>query len=319
MSDESYRFFQRIEETLEPEAKPGFRACGYLFLAHSRQMRRQLELDVALQHRFGVPSRVLEPQEITEIVPSIRTDDIVAASFCAEDGYFDDPWAVLMAFASAARRLGARIQRAEISSVCPDGSGWGLILADGRHTSADGVVIAAGADSLPILATLGWELPIRAEPRYLFYSRPIPDKICEPLVVSNEKRLAVKQLSDGQILTSYLGAGRDGAGETPEAWKAEIADAAVVVLPALLDVELTHLVKGYYDVTPDQQPAVGALPGMDGIWVAAGLSGHGFMMAPAIGRAVANLVTGGAIPWWVSELRLDRFESRSLVAESRII
>ena len=41
-------------------------------------------------------------------------------------------------------------------------------------------------------------------------------------------------------------------------------------------------VSGAYDVTPDRQPILGAVPGHERLFLAAGFSGHGFMIAPAI-------------------------------------
>jgi sarcosine oxidase subunit beta len=319
LSDDAFQFYRTINEELEPDTDPVFRACGYLFLAHSEEARRALESDVALQHRFGIPSQIVEGEEIVRIVPALRVDGVLAASYCAEDGYFDDPWAVLAAFARAARRLGVRIEQAEVVGLHADGAGWQLTLSDGQSVRAEGVVIAAGANSTTLLRPLGVDLPIGAEPRYLFYSYPVEERICDPLVVSAERRFAVKQLADGQVLASYLAAGRDGAPMAPEAWKAHIAETAMDLLPALLDVQLTHLVKGSYDMTPDHQPIVGAPPGLDGIWIAAGLSGHGFMMAPAIGKVVAGLIAGADVAWYVRELRPGRFDSRRLLAESRVI
>jgi sarcosine oxidase subunit beta len=81
-------------------------------------------------------------------------------------------------------------------------------------------------------------------------------------------------------------------------------------MPALLEVSLTHLVKGYYDMTPDHQPIVGPAPEAEGVWVAAGLSGHGFMMAPAVGRAVADLVRGQEPAWYFRHLGIERFSAQ---------
>lgn len=319
MSDESFHFYRRINETLEPETDLVFRECGYLFLAHSETARQTLQTNVAMQRRFGIPSRMVTPAEIGEILPALRADAVLGASYCAEDGYFDDPWGVLAAFARAARRLGARIERAAVRELQPEGSGWRLRFEDGSSAAAEGVVLAAGGDTVGLARSPGVELPIQAEPRYLFFSHPVPERICDPLVISEERRFAVKQLSDGQLLTSYLDAGRDGSDETPEAWKVRIAEAAAELLPPLLEVGLTHLVKGYYDMTPDHQPIVGPLPGAGGVWVAAGLSGHGFMMAPAVGRAIADLVRGATPAPYVRELRPERFADHRLRIESQVI
>jgi len=64
------------------------------------------------------------------------------------------------------------------------------------------------------------------------------------------------------------------------------------LLPELSGIALPTVVSGSYDATPDSQPIVDAVGPDDGLYVAAGFSGHGFMLAPAIGRRVADLVLG---------------------------
>jgi sarcosine oxidase subunit beta len=253
------------------------------------------------------------------ILPALKTDTVAGASYCPEDGYFDDPWGVIAAFADAARRLGVRIERSGVRRLFRDPNAWRLQLADGTTTTAERVLIAAGSDSVQLIGTLGVELPVRSEPRYLFYSNIVSERICDPLVVSEERQFAVKQMSNGQFLTSYLGAGRSERERLPEAWKARISEAAEELLPALLEVRLTHMVTGYYDMTPDSQPVVGPIPGADGVWVAAGMSGHGFMMAPAVGRAAADLIRGVEPAGYVRGLRLDRFSRRDLAEERLVI
>ena len=319
MSEESLRFYRRISETLEPETTPVFRECGYLFLAHSEAALEDLEANVEVQNRFRVPSRIVQPDELAEILPALRTDTVVGASYCPEDGYFDDPWGVVFAFAQAARRLGVTIKAAEVIELRPSGDGWELHLVDESVALSERVIVAAGTDSAALVRTLGIELPIEAEPRYLFYSNPVHERICDPLVVSNEWQFAVKQMVDRQFLTSYLGAGRGEREQMPEAWKARIAEAAEGILPALLDVSLTHLVKGYYDMTPDHHPIVGPILGAEGVWVAAGMSGHGFMMAPAVGRAMADLVRGAEPAWYFQGLGVERFSAEGLLTESQVI
>lgn len=322
MSEESLRFYQRINETLEPETEPVFRQCGYLFLAHSQAALEELSANVAMQNRLGIPSTIVRPEELAQILPALRTETVVGASYCPEDGYFDDPWGVIFAFARAARRLGVTVEMARVTELHPAREGWELRFAGGGKALAGQVVVAAGTESAALVHTLGVALPIQPEPRYLFYSNPIRERICDPLVISGERQFAVKQLADAQFLTSYLGAGREGQEQTPEAWKAHIAEAAEELLPALLELSLTHLVKGYYDMTPDHQPIVGPVPGAEGVWVAAGMSGHGFMMAPAVGRAVAELLRGAEPAWYFQGLGVERFLQATAgpgLAESRVI
>jgi sarcosine oxidase subunit beta len=192
------------------------------------------------------------------------------------------------AIAAIARHLDVR--HATVEAVVDDGRTWALDTTAGRFT-ASSVVVAAGADTRALVGPLGVDLPIELEPRHLFLSAPIHERLLEPLVISPERRFAAKQLQSGRVLTSDLGATGDPETGAP-AWRRNVRAAISDLLPVLEYVGLDVLVSGAYDVTPDRQPILGPLPGHDGLHVAAGFSGHGFMIAPAVGRIVAGGVSG---------------------------
>jgi sarcosine oxidase, subunit beta len=179
LAAESLRWFADARDRLGMRFDPGFRACGYLFLAHSEAALARLRTSVELQNGLGVPSRIVTPADAAELVPDLRPEGLAGGAWCAEDGYFDRPQAIVEALGALAD---VRIQ--EVRS-----------LADLR---ADAVVVAAGADTSRLLP----ELPIRPEPRVLRLSDPIRERLLEPLVVSAERGFAAKQLADGRVLAS---------------------------------------------------------------------------------------------------------------------
>jgi sarcosine oxidase, subunit beta len=66
----------------------------------------------------------------------------------------------------------------------------------------------------------------------------------------------------------------------------------------------------YYEMTPDDHPIVGAVPGVDGLYIAAGFSGHGFMHAPATARLIVEeMLDGKARALDITDLSLERFQS----------
>ncbi len=282
---ESRAWWTTAGERLDGPMTLAFDSCGYLFVAHGEAVLERLTAAVRLQNAAGVPSRVVSPAEAGRLVPGLRTESLVGATYCAEDGYMDEPRA---AIAAIARQLDVR--RATVDAVVPDGGTWGLDTTTGRFT-APSVVVAAGADTRALVGPLGVDLPIELEPRHLFLSPPIRERLLEPLVIAPELRFAAKQLHDGRVLASDLGATGDPTTEAPE-WRRNVRAAISDLLPILEYVGLDVLVSGSYDVTPDRQPILGPLPGHDGLHVAAGFSGHGFMIAPAVGRIVAGGVAG---------------------------
>jgi sarcosine oxidase, subunit beta len=77
--------------------------------------------------------------------------------------------------------------------------------------------------------------------------------------------------------------------------------------PRLAGFELVRGFAGPYDVTPDWNPVIGRCPGIEGLYVATGWSGHGFKLSPAVGEVIAAEVSGRTPPIDVSDLRAERF------------
>lgn len=318
MARNSLAFYRDLGDRLEARVAPRFRACGYLFLADTPATIERLRSEVELQTELGIPSRLVEPEEAAAIVPGLRPDATLGGSFCGEDGYFDRPQAVVEAFVEAAQRLGVTIERAQVIGLEPARGGWRQCFGDGAAAEAGAVVVAAAADSPPLLRPLGVDLPIEAEERHLFYSEPIRERLLDPLVIASDRSFAAKQLADGRLLASDLSAAGDAeAGR--ERWRANVHQNILELLPRLEFVALPFLVGGVYDVTPDHQAIVGVVSGHERLFVAAGFSGHGFMMAPEVGRGVAALVLEEDPATEIVPLRPDRFERGTLIHESRVV
>jgi glycine/D-amino acid oxidase-like deaminating enzyme len=271
LAQESFDFYRGLPERLGVRVDAPFTECGYAFVAHTQARLDELAAGVSVQQGLGIPSRLLSAEETAEVVPDLDSAAICGAAWCGEDGYFDRAQAPLEAFSEAVLRAGAELVRAEVRTL--------------DELEADAVVVAAGADSAALLATIGVELPIVPEPRHLFFSGPVSERILDPLVVDAELGFAAKQLADGRVLASDL---RGDGG--PAEWRETIRQGFDSLLPRLTALSFSELVSGVYDVTSDHDPILG--PVADGVWVAAGFSGHGFMLAPAVGRLVAGSVIG---------------------------
>jgi sarcosine oxidase subunit beta len=292
LARESAAFYVETDEHLESAVPLGFRRCGYLFLAHSEDTLARLAANVSLQNLEGVPSRIVSPDEAAELVPGLAVQTILGAAWCAEDGYFDRPQGVVEAFAR-----GVDVRMREVRSI--------------DELEAETVVVAAGADTSALIPGL----PIEREERYLFYSEPVQERLLEPLVVSAERRFAAKQLGDGRVLASDLGARGDD--KQREGWRATIRGAIEELLPRLAYVSFGVLVRGEYDVTPDHQPLLGQVD--DGVYVAAGFSGHGFMIAPAVARIFADAILEGRRDEALAVLDVARFAENRPVPEPQLV
>jgi sarcosine oxidase subunit beta len=312
LARESIEFWRDAERRLESKVAFRLEPCGYMFVAHSAATFARLVANVRLQNEEGVPSLALSPEQATSVVTGLDRSEIAGAAWCAEDGYFDRPQAVVEAFAQ-----GVDIRKCDVESIEPDGAGWSITASDGVSVLADTVVVAAGVDTAALVAPLGVHLPVAAEDRFLFLSDPIAERLLEPLVVAPELSFAAKQLANGRMLASDLGARGDPA-EGRARWVKTIRNGCTQLVPRLEFVSFPLLVPGVYDVTPDHQPVLGPVGGRDGLLVACGFSGHGFMISPAVARIVVDAIVGD----WdeaLEVLDVDRFDEGRLVAEPQLI
>ena len=135
-------------------------------------------------------------------------------------------------------------------------------------------------------------------------------------MIASERRLAAKQLANGRVIASDLGAQGD-PDEQRDTWRRTVASGIDELLPILSFVSFPVLASGLYDVTPDHQPLLGEVD--EGLWVAAGFSGHGFMLAPVFARRLAAAIVRNPVDDVLEQFAPDRFERGAISAERRVI
>lgn len=315
---ESFRFYEAFDERVEPRVSPGLTKCGYLFVAESDTSRQQLTSNVELQNSEGIMSRLVDADEAAELVPGLNPEGIAAASWHDQDAYFDRPLAIVGALHEGALEHGAQVVDRNVMRLDRCSLGWELTLSDGTATTAANVIVAASYDTPVLLSGLGVDVPATKEPKYLFYSNPISQRLLEPLAVFMDRHFAAKQLADGSVLASDLSADGDPS-EQRHMWYSHVKESIRDRLPVLDLVSFPVLVEGFYDVTPDKQPIVGPVTGHEGLWLATGLNGRGLMMAPAFGRLIAEAIDTGSLPEPLPELSLDRFAADNLTPEPQVV
>jgi sarcosine oxidase subunit beta len=318
LSSESFAFYARLGEKLEVADTPVLERCGYLFVAQLDATLERMRQDVELQQSLGIPSEILKAHQLAEVVPGFNADCAVGASYCRDDAYFDRPQSVVELFADAARTRGVLIEQLGLERLTRDGDRWLLEFRDGTHAAANTVVIAAGVESRGLIEPLAVDLPIEAQSKYLFLSEPISERLLEPLVVLVDRHFAAKHLASGRVLAADLTA--SGSVEANEQeWRTHVRSTIEQALPVLSFVPFGVVAEGIYDMTPDHQPIVCEVGDEEGLWVAAGFSGHGFMMAPVIGRMVAEAICEKRIDPLLEQLHLGRFAEGAVEMERAIV
>jgi sarcosine oxidase subunit beta len=301
------------------------RQGGYLFLARSEEKRRALEDSCKLQRECGLSTRILTPREAQKIVPELSTDGVVAATFNPDDGVVF-PWPFVWGFAQAATKLGVEVSTfTEVAGIDVHGTtieGVRVRTADGaeHRIRTNKVVNAAGAWSPEIAKLVGVELPNKPHRHEICSTEPLKPWL-KPLVADLGSGLYFSQSTRGEIVGG-IGQERVPPGldqNSSFAFLGLYARALVAACPVLGKVKVLRQWSGCYDVTPDANPIVGGVDAVEHFYQASGFMGHGFMMAPVIGKLIAEHIAEETHLPMFERWNLRRFKEGKLLTEAMII
>jgi sarcosine oxidase subunit beta len=294
---------------------------GYLFLLGSRLAVTAFEANVARQNDLGVPSRMISAAEAERLSPLISTDGLLAAAYSPTDGHCT-PEAVVLGYASAARRAGA--------TLLPHCPATGIDVRDGQvagvRTAAgtirtDTVVCAAGAWSAQVGAWAGVDLPVTPLRRQVLVTEPVPGLDPHtPFTIDFDTSFYFHGEGRGLLL------GMSDPDETPgfrldrsDGWLPRLGAAIERRAPALTEVGIAGGWAGLYEMTPDHNALIGRAETVEGFLYATGFSGHGFLMGPAVGEVVRDLYLGAEPFVDVSGLSAARFAGADARPELNIV
>lgn len=309
-------------------ARHAFHQRGYLFIAETVEGLAQLRAPLPLYERVGVNVEMVDRAEIERLVPGIRTDDLVGGRFGAEDGY-GDPLEALAGFAAHAQLEGLKIREgvAALEIVREGDRITGVRTSDGV-ISAERVLLATGCWTAPLAATAGVDVPIWPYARSVMESRPFPALSRVPMTIEWESGFHFRPKGATQVfaMPNLTADGRvEKSPPSPPATFVPGEFPRLVVPPALepwvrarasrrhplfADLRIADSWACLYEMTSDDHPVVGAVPGVAGLYIAAGFSGHGFMHAPATAQLVVEeMLDGRAHTLDITDFSLERFVS----------
>jgi sarcosine oxidase len=281
-----------------PPPEVDFVEGGYLFLATEAGME-VLRHNHAVQREHDVQVVLLDPVELHERFPWMRTDDLAGGSLgLADEGWFD-AYALLQAFRRKARSLGVEYVAGEVEAIERDGSAIsGVRLADGRRFATELVVNAAGPRAASVAAMVDAELPVRPRKRFVYHYDCRQKLGAAPLTIApsgvyfrpeGESWICGYSPREGEADPDTLDLEVDRSRFDDFCWP-EIARR----VPAFESVRLLDAWAGHYEVnTLDHNAIIGPHPDMPGFLFANGFSGHGLQQAPAVGRGLAEWIATG--------------------------
>lgn len=298
-----------------------FKQNGYLFVLGTDEHVATFRANAERQRALGVPVEILTPEEAARIVPGLRTDDLVAATFCGEDG-IANPHAIVQGYAQNAKRLGVSLLRGcEVTAVELGAESVTGLVAGGERWKVGTLVNAAGPWARPLGELAGVDVPVDPVRRQYFITKPlewIPDTF--PLLIDWGSGVYMHKESGGMLVGESDPREPPGFNQNVD-WDflAGVSEHAVHRLPRLEEAEVQSGVAGLYEVSPDHNAIIGRMPGLSNFVCANGFSGHGMQHAPAVGLAVAELILDGASQSVdLTAYALERFE-RQTASEYNVI
>ncbi|MHC3438913.1 NAD(P)/FAD-dependent oxidoreductase [Natrialbaceae archaeon A-gly3] len=295
-------FADRVDAEIAGEAIERFRTlsgdetfpfveCPYVWLTREGDDDRTEAISEGIERMqaHGVIALEMDADDLAERFSAVGTGDVAVAGVAGAAGY-TDPEQYTACLAAGAEGLGATLETGIEVGVRTDPP---RVVVDGDEREVDAVVVAAGAHTKGVLADAG--VPIAMKP-YRVQALVADGNLEEPMVYDATDDFYVRPHPDGLL----AGDGTETVEADPDSYDREaspdfsedLLERVETRFPALEgDLEVDRAWAGLCTATPDRNPLVGEL--RDGVYVATGFHGEGFMRAPAIGDRLAKAVLGG--------------------------
>lgn len=329
LSIESIQMMERFPEEIGQDI--GLNLIGYLFVLDKERDFEQFKRNVALQNSLGIESRVLSVEDVQQRVPLLNLEGVVGGTIYERDG-LADPNSIVQGYINKLRQMRQTNPANQITLLnnmpvtnvrMAQGHKVQAVVTPAGEIATETIVIAAGAWSGKFGDMIGVDIPIVPVRRQIAVTTPIPQLPPEfPFVLFFGQSLYFHPESGQSILTGKSNS-REPVGfnqEVDPRWTETHLTEAMHRFPLLEQAGLLSEWAGLYEVTPDEQAILGKLPGVEGVVIAAGFSGHGFMHGPIVGKLMTEeILDGRAYTVNIDDLRYERFALGKDVSEYNIV
>ncbi len=298
LAQHSLPYFQRWNE-LVGVGDPGFVRTGVLRFVKPRY-EPQLRANVAMLRAVGVNTELITADDVCELDPGCRVDDLTVAAYEPDSGYAD-PSATTFGFAARARQLGVAVRTGvEARAIVTAGDRVvGVETTDGTVTT-ETVVLANGAWAPALLAPLGLDFGLRPNRvQVVIFRRPEQAQQTHPTILDGHEGMWLRPEGAAGTL---VGLGRDQFGVDPSAYDEtvdgdyleQVRRCLVHRRPAMVDAPMRGGWAGVITMSPDAHAILDHIPAYRGLYCALGDSGTNFKTGPAIGKCLAEWILEGA-------------------------
>ena len=313
---DSVTIFDTLAEDTDQEI--GWRKVGSMRVAASQDRWQELLRSHSAARAVGFDMEILTPSEAKELYPLMQVDDLVGAAFIPEDGHVD-PYSLTQAYAKGIRKYGGRvIEQVMVTDLVRKGNCITHVVTDHGTIEAGMVVNAAGLWARQVGQMAGVELPAGVVQHQYFVTEKTPD--------IPDNLPAFRDPDGGYYAKPEPGALAIGGWEkttdkvNPKngfPWEnarhlfnpnmdrlEEIFIPAAHRLPLLNDLGVRTIVNGPIPISPDGEPVMGPVPGLENFFVACAFT-SGIAASGGVGKAAANWITEGdpGLDLWAFDLR----------------
>ncbi len=314
MAMQGLQFFQSFEDRV---GGPRVFTQSGMILVVPRNDEKRLEAVLQMQQQEGVDVRKISSDDLREMNPDSQLCSDEIAVYEPEAGYVEAMQA-LASFAEAARRDGAEIlQPVEVKGIkIRESHVTGIKTSEGDFSSKN-VIIAAGPWAASVAQTAGFHLPVDpCRAQVALFRRPATESGNVSVYCDFANNIYFKPTWGEMMHVGSLGSEEADAKVDPDHCPEIPKESFLSYCHARMCNRLPFMGSspfrgGYsamYSITPDWHPLLGAVPGIEGLYCAAGFSGHGFKFSPVVGRLMSELVVDGQTTLDIAPLRLQRFD-----------
>lgn len=315
----SFAYFRNWADMVGGEC--GFAETGFIRTVAPKN-NAKLRANVTMLQRIGVDTCLITPDELRELAPTIWSEDLELAAYEPHSGYAD-PTATTLSLLHAAREGGAELrQQVEVQGFIVQGERVKGVKTSAGSIEAETVVCATGGWTMALLEKLGLQFPVwNVRHQVAILQRP-PEARQEHMTYI-DGILDIYYRPDSPGLT-LAGGGAMDAGVSPDHFKPdadiafveEVAEKVSRRMPAMENAAYMHGWSGVFAVSADLHPLLGPVPGYEHLFGIFGCNGTGFKTAPAVGKALAEQITGVETPdIAITSLRPARYMEEAWVSD----
>ncbi len=306
MAQESVRLLLEAQEETGSDFELT-RAGNMMLLRTEEEVAKQTSF-VEKQRAAGLDVELLDPAETLRREPAVNPD--VLGSVCSSLDYTINPHALTIGLARGASRAGAKLRTGLRVDALRAGSGkvTGVLTTDGE-IGADVVIVAAGAWSPALLRSVGLDLPVEPSRGQILVTEPVPPITTR--TVRDTGHIYVRCTTRGNYVIGSL-TERVGFNKqlTPDKLRDYVRE-AVSLIPALAQVRIARAWAGLRPLSPDNNPFLGPVPGLDGLLLATGHSRTGIGFSAVTSRMIADVVLERKASFPLERFSISRLQASS--------